>query len=86
MYYELSGDEMEMFNDISRITNTEYSRREDLIRVDTILSALQELLMKYNSLDYEYEEFKNYIDGNYEKKEINPYEEHGVSERDFMEV
>ena len=86
MYYELSGDELELINDISKITNTEYAKRNDLIRVEYILTAMRDLLVSYESLDNEYEEFKNYIDGNYEKKEINPYEEYGISEREFREV
>lgn len=86
MYCELNLDELELIDKISKITNTAYPKRNDLIKVDYILNAMRDLLVNYESLDNEYEEFKNYIDGNYEKKEINPYEEYGISERDFMEV
>lgn len=85
MYYELREGEYDVMHEITKITFADYEMKGNLIPVDALVVALEDLLSEYRRKEEEIEDLKNEIEENYELKRTNPYEEYGVSERDFIE-
>ena len=48
------------------------------------MSCIDELLTEVEKLQGKVKDLEDDIDNNYELKNVNPYEEYGVSERDFI--
>ena len=82
-YLKLEEKEMEMMEKIQKITETDYDIKDDFINADNLIVALEDLFHQYNEKEHEIKELKNDIEQNYELKKFNPYEEYGVSEKDF---
>lgn len=85
MYLELLESEYEKIKEISKITLTDYELKGNLIPVDSLVSALEDMLVEYHNKEYEIEELKQDIEDNYELKKVDPYTEYGVSESDFLD-
>lgn len=83
MYYSLNEKELERINEISDITGVDYELKNNLIPVDSLMAALEDMLYEYHHKEEELEDLQNDIENNYELKRFDPYEEYGVSERDF---
>lgn len=83
-YYKLNDNEVAIIKDISKITFTEYEIEGNNIAVDNLMVVIEDLLTEYHRKEEELEDLHNEISENYELKRVNPYEEYGVSERDFL--
>ena len=84
MYYKLDKDSLVSIKMAEKLTNTDYERVDDLMPVDSFVSMVDELLTEIEKLQEKVEELEYDIDNNYELKRINPYEEYGVRECDFL--
>lgn len=84
MYYSLNEKELKKITEISDITATDYELKNNLILVDNLVAALEDMLYEYKHKEEELEDLKQDIDNNYELKRINLYEEYGISEKDFI--
>jgi hypothetical protein len=83
-HYKLNDNEVAIIKDISKITFTDYKIEGNLIEVDTLIGAIEDLLTEYHRKEEELEDLHNEISENYELKRVNPYEEYGVSEKEFL--
>lgn len=84
MYYKLDTNEYRTIMKIQELTNTDYEVLGNLIPVDSLMSCIDELLTEVERLQGKVKDLEDDIEQNYEVKRINPYEEYGVSERDFV--
>lgn len=66
---------------IRNITNTLYTNP---LSEDDALDIIEELVSELEHKEEELSDLQNDIENNYELKRIDPYEEYGVSERDFI--
>lgn len=83
MYYKLDNDELEKINRVSNITFTDYELKGNFISVESMMSAIEDLLIEIDKLEEAKKDMQQDIENNYELKNVNPYEEYGISERDF---
>lgn len=84
MYMVLTDTELNRIKKVSKITFTEYEVQGNFISGDTLLAALEDLLVSYHAKEEELEDLQKEISENYELKKVSLYEEYGVSERDFL--
>lgn len=84
MYYKLNADELKAINEISNITGVDYELINNMIQVEGLVEALKDLLVEYHKKEEEITDLQNDIENNYELKTIDPYEEYGISQRDFI--
>lgn len=85
MYIALNHKEAKSINEIEEITGTEAGLiNGELIEGSDLIGLLFDLLYEYKHKEEELEDLKQDIENNYELKNINPYEEYGISERDFI--
>lgn len=78
----------ELYKRISNETGVDYSGiivTEDVfyIEEETIVDMIKDLLCEIGNKEETIEDLENDIRNNYEPKNIDPYEEYGVSEKDF---
>lgn len=66
MYYKLSEIEREYIEKIGKITNSDYELEGDMIKVDSLMIALEDLFIEYGHIDEEFEDFKRDVEDNYE--------------------
>lgn len=83
MYYKLDRDELEFINKAEKLTCTDYELLGDFIPVESMIGVIEDLLLEIDRLEEKIEDLEQNIENNYELKNVNPYEEYGVSERDF---
>lgn len=81
--YELNDTELRRIEEISSITGSDYELKGNFIPVESLLAAAEDMLMKYGVLEEKLNDLQQEISENYELKQVNPYIEYGVSERDF---
>lgn len=84
MHYMLNEDELKMMQEVSDITRTDYNITGRVIPVDSLVCAIEELLTELHKKESDISDLQNDIVNNYEVKNINPFEEYGVSEKDFV--
>ena len=84
MYRKLNNDELEIIKRVSKITFTDYEVKDDYIPVESLLVAIEDLLVEIGRLEEERKDIEQDIENNYELKNVNSYEEYGISERDFI--
>lgn len=84
MYWELSDEDLEKLNKISDITGVDYELKNNLVPVDSLIYALKDMLYEYHNKQEEIDDLKQEIEDNYEPRKIDPYEEYGVSRKDFF--
>lgn len=83
MYYKLDNDELERINRVSKITFTDYELKGNFISVESMMAAIEDLLIEIDRLEETKKDIEQDIENNYELKNIDPYEEYGISEEDF---
>lgn len=83
MFYALEEKELKKLTEISEITGTDYEITGKFIPVDNMMAALEDLLVQYHRKEEELDDLQYEIDNNYELKRLDPYEEYGVSDKDF---
>ncbi len=83
IYYKLTKRDLGKIKKIEEITLTDYEVKNDLISIDNLYTALLDLLCEYNVLNEKYNDLENDLNDNYEKKNIDLYEEYGVNENDY---
>lgn len=84
MYWELSDEDLEKLNIISKVTGVDYELRGNLVPVDSLIYALKDMLFEYHNKLEEIEDLKQDLEDNYEPRKIDPYEEYGLKIEDFM--
>lgn len=84
MYYKLDSDGLEKINEASKITFTDYELLGNFIPVENMMNVIEDLLLEVDRLEEKYKDMEQDIENNYELKNVNPYEEYGISERDFL--
>jgi translation initiation factor 6 (eIF-6) len=80
----VTDTELNRVKEVSKITITDYEVQGNFISGDTLLAALEDLLVSYHAKEEELENLQQEISENYELKKVNPYIEYGVSENDFL--
>lgn len=83
MYYKLDEKKLETINKVSDITSTDYELLGNFVPVDSLICIIDDLLYEIDHLQEKYKDLEKDIEENYELKPFNPYEEYGVSEKDF---
>ena len=53
----------------------------DILAISDLVDIIDELLYKIDTLEEEFEDYKQYVKDNY--KQRSPYDLYGISERDF---
>ena len=81
MYYLLDENEIEKLNEISDITGTDYEITGKFVPVDSMMAALEDLLVQYHKKEEELEDLNENVQDNY--RPIPVREQVGVSDRDF---
>ena len=84
MYLELSDKDKEIIERISKITGVDYELKGNLVPIDSLVYALLDMLYEYDRKEEELEDLKQDIEDNYELKKIDPYDEYGISRKDFI--
>lgn len=74
----------ELYEKICDITGTCYGAIGEFLPPEGIISMLEDLLFEIDAKNEQLEDMENDIKENYILKENNPYDEYGVSERDFL--
>ncbi len=85
MYYKLDEDEFKRIKEASEITYSDYELVGDFIPVESLMIAIEDLLIELDNKEEKIKDLENDIENNYELKNVNPYTEYGISERDFYE-
>jgi hypothetical protein len=80
MYFKI---EEEVLERIEKLTMTDYEAKLGYLPAESLTSIIDDLLLEIDSLEEKIEDLERDIENNYELKNANPYEEYGVSERDF---
>lgn len=77
--------ELETLSKVSDITGVDYDGKEfhEDITVDSLIRALKDMVYEYHNLEEDLEKLKQDMEDNYEPKKIDPYDEFGVSRKDF---
>ena len=84
MYMLLTDTELDRIKEVSKVTITDYEVQGNFISGDTLLAALEDLLLFYHAKEEELEDLHKEISENYKFVEKNMYEEYGISESDFF--
>ena len=84
MYYKLDNDEFEQIKKVEKLINGDYDMVGNLIPVDCLMAVIEDLLTEMNNLEEKVKELENHIENNCELKCTNPYDEYGISEKDFV--
>lgn len=64
VYLKLLDKEYKMLKEIEEITSTNYEVR-DIIKVDNLISIIEDLKSEYDGLKLDFEEYKQRIEENY---------------------
>lgn len=71
----------ELIDKIVEITGVDYYGKLDL---EDIVNIIKDLITEYHNLEERLEEKEEYCREYHKEKEINPYNEFGISESDFQ--
>lgn len=82
MYYELSDVEYEMLKKVSSITNTDYELKGNFIPIDSLVNALDDMLVEYNQKLEEIEDMERDIEDNY--RPVSLKEQYGICEVEYL--
>lgn len=83
MYYKVDDKELERLKEVSNITSTDYELLGNFVPVESMFNMIEDLLCEIHRTDEKIKDMEQDIENNFEPKNINPYEELGISERDF---
>jgi len=88
---EITESNYNIFERAMEITGVEYNvmwteaeNLEGYMFDDSVLNIIEDLIMEIDRLKEVNEDLIKDRDENYELKKFNPYDEYGVSERDFF--
>lgn len=81
MYYKLENDELEKINRASKMTGSDYELNGNFIPVESMIAAIEDLLVEIDRLEEERKDREQEIEDNY--KPISYAEQVGYNERDF---
>ena len=82
--YRLTESELKLVDEIEERTSTNYEVDNDrYICVSNLICIIYDLWCEIEHLEEEYEDLENDLRDNYEPRYKTPYEEYGVSEKDF---
>lgn len=65
IYQKLDEDDLKLINKISKLTLTNYEVTGDFIPVDSLISVIEDLMVEYDGISEEFEDYKQYVDYNY---------------------
>lgn len=74
----------EKIKEIEELTSTDYEFVDNVLPLESVEPLIDDLLTEIHKLQSKVKDLENDIENNYELKRIDPYEEYGVSERDFI--
>ena len=69
--------------DIPTYMQEKYFKNKDMISIDDILWAFEDLDSDYENLKEEYEDFKKDVEDNY--RVLSPSEMYGIDDQDFLD-
>lgn len=81
MYYKLDNDELEKINRVSKMSLGDYELKDNLIPVEKMMAAIEDLLVEIDRLEEEKKDKEQEIEDNY--KPYTKEELYGVSDKDF---
>lgn len=84
MCYMMDEQEIKMMQEVADITLKDYEVNGKFVPVSNLMNAIYDLLEELHKKEEEVADLQNDIENNFEPKKINPYEEFGVSEKDFI--
>ena len=82
MFYKLDIGEFAKIREAEKITFTDYGLKDDLISVESMMAAIEDLLIEIDRLEQKYNDFEQEVEDNY--KPYTKEEMYGVSNRDFI--
>lgn len=80
MYTKIDEDKLK---EIQSITMTDYEAKLGYLPTEILNDIIDDLLLEIHRLEEKIEDMERDIENNYKLKEVNPYTEYGISERDF---
>ena len=83
MFTMLENEDLERLKRVSNITGIDYEITGKFVPVDSVVSALFDLLCEYNNKVDELEDLKSDLNEHYTLKREDEYEVYGVSRNDF---
>lgn len=84
MYYKLDANDFVTIKKAEKLTCTDYDRIGNFIPAENFISMVDDLLTEIEKIQEKVKVLENDIENNYQLKRIDPYEEYGVSERNFI--
>lgn len=77
--------QMETLSKVSKITGVDYDGLEygQDITIESLFDALADMICECHNKEEQVDDMIQDINDNYEPRKINPYDEYGVSEKDF---
>ena len=82
MYYKLNEKEKEIMEKVSNQTYSDYELEGDFIPADSLMSAIEDLLLEVEHQQECYEDLERDLEDNY--KPISQAEQYDVSDSDFI--
>lgn len=82
MYYKLNEKEKEIMEKVSNQTYTDYELEGDFIPVESLMSAIEDLLLEIEHQQECYEDLQRDLEDNY--RPIPQAEQYDVSDSDFI--
>lgn len=73
----------ELIDEVEEITDVDYERKENMLLADNVISIIKDLIYEIHKRDEKIQDIEEEIKEKYELKNIDPYAEYGISERDF---
>lgn len=83
MYFKVTDDELKTIEEVAELTGGDYEVMGNFVPVEKMLDMVGDLLCEIHKSDEKIKDMEQDIENNFEPKNINPYEELGISERDF---
>lgn len=81
MFYQLNDDELEKMFRVSKITMTDYELIGNFVPVESLMAAIEDLLIELDKAEEKYKDLERDLEENY--KPISYVEQIGYNERDF---
>lgn len=81
MYLEIDED---LKTKLEKITGTDYDFKGNYLLSENITTVFEDLISEIDRLEEKNSDMQKEIEENYEPKKIDPYEEYGISEKDFI--
>lgn len=82
MYYKLNEKEREIMEKVSVWTFGDYELEGDFIKIDSLMSAIEDLLIEVDHQAECYEDLQRDLEENY--KPVSPAEQYEINDSDFI--